>query len=506
LLLYRTVPGASDCRQLRCSRENDFELLPLFFKPILQEDDAYDFELLLQDDDDDDGNGAGAAAGGDLVLGANHCLVLLDCGPSMFKATLPDPQYGGQDSGGELIHPVDWSLMAFEKVARDRIRTTVLHKTGKRDGFGVLLYNTRYRPRMNLGSGNSGVGGADSKTKKMGKKDDDDGGDDSEDEDDESDGDDGFGLGPGGGFNNSSYHELFPLQPPGSSTVKMIRNALPDFLDERQFDIEKEYGHEPDEQFGEKAQSPIQLALYEAMMIFQGAKCVRKDETSSSRKYENDAKQIWILTNDDDPLSKCTASEKQKKQLLLLASRTCDDCASNGIEIKIWPLLLEKGSSGKSAPPFDYSIFYDHLPGIVKAAEEDDDDEEDEDEDDRAGNANDGNVSLDDLVSCMQRHMKKTRPLYHGIPFWLPDWREHHRQKQEEQLGSQREQPQPSQYSQGGGGERDGNRSSYNLTMMLDWYTLVQFQTTATKGAQYNKCCRRCGCVPLSEVDSTESF
>lgn len=68
------------------------------------------------------------------TFGAQHVLVLIDCRPSMFVPSIPGEQEG------ETISPMQASLKACEQLLRSKVKHVAVHKTGKRDGVGIMLY------------------------------------------------------------------------------------------------------------------------------------------------------------------------------------------------------------------------------------------------------------------------------------------------------------------------------------------------------------------------------
>lgn len=231
--------------------------------------------------------------------------MMLDCGaPGMFEATVPDPDYPE-----DMISPFDYALQAAEQTVRAKIRATVTLRTGQRDAFGILLYNTCYR---------TPVIDESSTTTTTLKTD--------EDEEEE----EPFAK---------IQHEFLPLQPPGVSTVQKIRQALDDAFLGRQRDLQKEYQPKPTED--NKLQTdPLQTALFEAGQIFGSCKYVRKVKAGDIE----DSKQIWIFTTNDNP---CEA------EALPVVQQAFEDAKDNGIEIVVWPLPRKT--------PFDYSLFYDKV-------------------------------------------------------------------------------------------------------------------------------------------------
>lgn len=83
----------------------------------------------------DDDNGDGGRGGGDLeeVHGAQHTLVLIDARPSMFEKSI-------ELNDGETTSPMQASLQACDALLKQKVKHVAIHRTGKRDGVGIILY------------------------------------------------------------------------------------------------------------------------------------------------------------------------------------------------------------------------------------------------------------------------------------------------------------------------------------------------------------------------------
>jgi hypothetical protein len=244
-----------------------------------------DFEDGDPFDGDGDGDGAGDGdgddSGGSAVRhhGAEHALLLIDCGASMFEryvtfrrppsSTDDDdvadddhddghhddeeeeddyPAGGGKDDEGSggvdrrrlrsrgcdrglaRCSPIDVAATAAHRLLRARVRDVAETKTGKRDGVGVLLYgcdpDRRRRRQRLLRRGGDGGGGGGRRDDDTEDDDDDDGYDD--DDDDEDDDDDGRG----GEEDDDddplpTTHELVELAPPGIEQILTVQECLP---------------------------------------------------------------------------------------------------------------------------------------------------------------------------------------------------------------------------------------------------------------------------------------
>jgi hypothetical protein len=236
----------------------------------------------LQDDSNEAGDGEYNDPGEEEMAlpGSQHVLVLLDCRPEMFQQFLPgDPKFPD-----EKYSPMDVALAACENLVRAKVRTMTTLKTGKRDGFGVVFYNTRLVSRRENSDKDN-----DADDKKPAMNDDDGDGDDDDD-------DGSVGYGPRDEL--STVHELLPLAPPGKQSVLTIKSALNKDPFSDGLDIEEEYGH-PAQDTTTSSQdkedhvetNPLDLAFHHVIQLFSNAKCVKKPKT----KYEPvDSKSLWI--------------------------------------------------------------------------------------------------------------------------------------------------------------------------------------------------------------------
>jgi hypothetical protein len=228
------------------------------------------------------------------VFGSEHVLVLLDCGTRMF-----DKQSNVSTNGDS---PLDSVLHAAEGMVRSKVRATVTMHTGKRDAFGMLLYNTRYRLPV--------TGTQQDNTNTNTNKE--------EEEDEENN---HYGT---AGVYPSTVHEFLPFESPGKSTVQKIREAK---------HLQDDYANDDED---EQTTKNWLYALNQALEVFQ------KGQKSKKVKPE-DSKQIWIFTNNDNP---CRG---QAEDFLRVVQTSVTDAQENGIDIVIWPL---------DRAVFDYSLFY----------------------------------------------------------------------------------------------------------------------------------------------------
>jgi len=451
---------------------------------------------------DGDGEGDGSsttAAAAATTTGAHHCLVLLDCGRTMFEPSLPyDERRGhrnaaagfaiaGAEKEGQTtskISPHDWSLLAFDEIVRQRVERVVLHKTGRRDGFGVLLFNTRNRTKRQQPrafgyhqADDSYYAGAAARDGHAAKEEEEGAGRDQGGEDDDEE------YGP----TKVRQHEFLPLEAPGLRTLEAIAAAQDNLFCGRQFDVEAEYGRGVDDEDDEIPRyPPIQLAILEATKIFDDAKCVKKpgggaDRRRSSRSAyeERDSKQVWIITDDDDPLASCRscggaegassnravdpAIKKRRRELLDKAKKVVDDARQNDIDVYVWPLssTVDRTNDNSNDKPFRSDLFYGPVGAKAPVLEDDEDGE--------AGTP--PALDVDNMVDHMLRDWKKTRRAF-TLPVLLPDWDSSSDSRRSKREGSD-----------GGNGENvamkmEGEEVDSDdiskLGIWCDWYHLIQ--------------------------------
>lgn len=221
-------------------------------------------------------------------------VILLDCHPSMFRPCLHlrhddyDDDYDGDgycntinEGKGEctnsnnnsdnnkhsqkLFTPMDVALMASYNLLRLRIRHVATMRQGKRDGVGVLLYGCDvHRGKKRMHSEHHGIGNQ------------------TMDDDDEYDEDDDMER-------KQSFHELLPLEPPGTVQSLEIQQCLPvEFLGsgnlralsnthvqrdlKREFSIECNDEECEEEYVRKQSMECLRSALHEANKMFMHAK------------------------------------------------------------------------------------------------------------------------------------------------------------------------------------------------------------------------------------------
>lgn len=292
----------------------------------------------------------------------------------MFAPVFPDPEFPE-----ERLSSVQFALNTVQDTIRKKIRQVTVHKSGKRDGIGVLLYNTKYRLPLVWDEQNE-IDDERPETANSDKKKQD---SDSEEEEDDDD------FVPGmGGPKMSTVHELLPLQPPGIKAVKKLRATQPDiFTDEVTLDLVKEYCNQDDSKndLGNDETSvlvPLRDALFEAQKCLMEAKCVKEGE---------DRAQIWIVTAKDCP-------HPNNLDVIPFLQTTVTDLRDRGWEVVVWPVLPPTESSPSSS--WDESRFYD-LIGVRTEQQETDDED----------------------LPWTASVLKKTRRSYR-VPLLLPNWKD----------------------------------------------------------------------------------
>ncbi|KAG7369125.1 Ku70/Ku80 beta-barrel domain containing protein [Nitzschia inconspicua] len=356
------------------------------------ESGAWDNDLDFDFDSPD--NGEDAVDGDDEDVwnfGAQHVVALVDCHPDMFVPVLPRPkeEEDSDDDDGDTkwwssskrqtqpATPFDLSIQTLQKLVETVIETTVIRKTGKRDGVGILLYNTKPQKRGRHDE-------ADEEDDKMEEKedvDDDDKmdeveSDDGDDEDDDSNSEDENVD----AANQTNVHKLLDLVPPGIKQFRVLRTM-----------VEKK-GKDPKDEFcstntdHEHRQAPLQNAIEEAMRVFLKSKYV-KDRNKAKKPEEIDSRAIWIFTNQANPY---TSSLQQ------LINNVASEAKDQYVEFIIWPLA--SNVNGIQQSDSFVSPFFEALASAWLFDKRFQDMEE---------------LEQDGLAEIYRR-MKKNRRIYHG--------------------------------------------------------------------------------------------
>jgi len=388
--------------------------------------------------------------------------------------------------------PMNLALKLCRQILQERIQDTVKLKIGKRNGVGVILYDTK--PLVTT----KGSKRDDDKDKDDNHDDDDDEEDDEDDSDDE---DDDHTI-------PRHVHVLMDLSPPGIRQVQTIRECL-----KGERNICTEFASHDDDDGGNPTSSssstrfvPLQTALEEAIRIFRHAPCVRKTTnktttttTKDSPQDVPDTKSIWILTNRPEPFHSSTKTTKARgshtssnnnnnrteddnddhRRRLKTVAR---DCHEHGIQIVVWPLM------GSSPLTTNQQISIHNTKKKKTKSEIDDDeggdeDDNDDDDDDNDLNVFDMSAFYQDIVSydvfegqclgtmediCngldqMSSYWKKIRRLYWG-PLYLPGQTTTWEDGSEACLDS-----------------KDNEKDNERATMMVDWFRFIQLAKKPNK-------------------------
>eukprot|EP00537_Pseudo-nitzschia_pungens_P013005 CAMPEP_0172392606 /NCGR_PEP_ID=MMETSP1061-20121228/8689_1 /TAXON_ID=37318 /ORGANISM="Pseudo-nitzschia pungens, Strain cf. pungens" /LENGTH=795 /DNA_ID=CAMNT_0013123477 /DNA_START=161 /DNA_END=2548 /DNA_ORIENTATION=- len=268
--------------------------------------------------DDEDGKGDNADGeneNNEIQYGAHHVIALVDCHPDMFekRKSTTDENYEKVPEAA----PVELSIKVIQTFLQLTIEQTVIRKTGKRNGVGLLLYNT-----------------ACNKTRTVDETNDDD--DDDDKMDDEDYGDDEHGIVDGRDeFSapraETTVHRLLDLEPPGIKHAKTLQSLLSDDQKKRKADRDLRAEFCPSVRNFDPPIAPLQTALEEAMRMFLNAKCVRDPTKTAKSKNESDSRSIWVFTNQANPY----ADEKQQ-----LIENIANLAKEQRVKIVVWPLEL----------------------------------------------------------------------------------------------------------------------------------------------------------------------
>jgi len=465
------------------------------------------------------------------VPGAEHLLVLLDCNPDMFVPSVPfkqkrhrhfdyeederesefvgkweeeeeDKGTGGttmkhEDSNRrrrELITPIDAVLQSLQALIRQTVRDSVKTKSGKRNGFGLTLFNTKKRTRLpiwqdlyhnerrdrynnNSSRFNGNSGSSDS-------EDDDSHQEDKSDSDSDSDNSNNNNNSRPRGSKSTrasaetTVHDVILLDPPGSLTIKSLRQCLPDpnhnFT--RKLDLQQEFmdansstmvdGKDGTQKTGTASSSESFLkAIRDIPEIFRDASCVAKAR-KAHEKIRDDTKTIWIFTNRDNPV----ANDSDPTDQMNVFQNTASDYERNGYKLKVFPL---PNANSKS---FHMERFFDKFakaPDILLRNLE------------HYSSKSDGDFDLD-LTQVLEGHWKIVRRAY-LLPLVFPDQLLAEKSvttsaiKSEEGLAS----ASPTNKTQDDLDEADDERlreeRERKIGIMLDFFSPVHLQTEPPK-------------------------
>lgn len=270
--------------------------------------------------------------------GAQHVIALVDCHPDMFQK--------GKNDDHEPTDGIELSIKLVQTLLQQTIEQTVIRKTGKRNGVGLLLYNTKTKQDSNDGKdsgGNSGDSTDDDDDDKMDDEDDDD-----EEMDDESTVDENKSTTQ---QIETTVHRLLDLKPPGIRHAQTLRKIVLDKRKQRQKpdDTNLKANFCPSADDPDPTIAPLQIALEESTRMFLNAKCVRDPSKNRSGKNEYDTKSIWIFTNQSNPYS------DEKNQMI---HNIAAEAKEQRIRIIVWPLAKpsESENNQEFVSPFFESI------------------------------------------------------------------------------------------------------------------------------------------------------
>jgi hypothetical protein len=244
---------------------------------------------------------------------------------------------------------IQLSIKLVQTLLQQTIEQTVIRKTGKRNGVGLLLYNTKSRShdhakKFNEYSDGESGDNVDDDDDQMDDEDDDDDDDQMDDESAEDDHADEQRA-------ETSVHKLLDLEPPGIQHVQTIRKILVDKRRQQKKtdrDLKADFCASADDP--DPTIAPLQTALEEATRMFLNSKCVRDPTKNAKGKNEYDTKSIWIFTNQANPYS-----DEQN----LLIQNIANEAKEQRIAIIVWPLNSNKNIIEKNevfVSPFFESI------------------------------------------------------------------------------------------------------------------------------------------------------
>ena len=323
-----------------------FEPLPVqyLYAPLPHLTITYTYNLLvfLQLDYDFDApeNQSDAAVddGGFDAWGAQHIIALVDCHQDMFRP-FPASSEDEMDEGNEdspvkkreapFSTPFQLSMKTVFKLVETVIENTITRKIGKRDGVGILLYNTSPRKE---------------KKEEKDAGDDDDRMDNDSDSEGGSDMDDDSSHASDDAAAHTNVHTLLDLMPPGLGQFKTLRQML----EKKGEELKEEYCPETttDESL---RNAPLQNAFEEAQRIFIKSKYV-KDNSKAKKSTDMDTRAIWIFTNQAEPYS-----SELRDRIANVANEAKDQ---SEVEILVWPLALLPTNGGAVLNgPFESPFF-----------------------------------------------------------------------------------------------------------------------------------------------------
>lgn len=401
-------------------------------------------EGVFDDGDDEDPEDEGVDT---RAPGAEHLLVLVDCSPEMFDPCM------GQDSKNKKS-PMDAVIHGLRTYVRQTVRTTASRTDlgGKRNCFGVHLFATRERERLDLdeflekklGAKYKRHSGKRSEKEDSSSEDDEDEGQqasDSEDEDDE------YGEAKSSYSSNvTDLHEVVPLAPPGLDTISRLCHCMDTDpgTSERILDLKQEFGHPKGKSESAKAAYPsaFKRILREIANVFKDAPKVRKKGAKHNNPMiGDDTKTVWIFTACDDP-----APTEQDRHGLVSSVKTLKKA---GIQLRVWPLPTRQRRGGFSKDSFFHQIV--DIPPHLRGSSEND-------------------LDVEALVAT---RYKATRQAF-VVPLFFPDELPRGWNSQTDKVEDAAAQSQSQSQSQSQG--YDLQRKKLPVSIMLNFYLPVSVQ------------------------------
>lgn len=366
-------------------------------------------------------------------------IALVDCHPDMFqkKTMSANKDDDDDDENNEpATTPIDLSIKLIQALLQQTIEQTVIRKTGKRNGIGLLLYNTKSKRGDDGEKGARYPGGDNDDNTDANYDDDDDDDDDKMDDEDDDEMDDEMDDEDTDDDNEdlptiqqqqveTTVHMLLDLKPPGVGHVQTLRKLVVDKRRQQQRayrDLQADFCPSVDDP--DPTIAPLQTALEESTRMFLNAKCVRDPTKNVKGKNEYDTKSIWIFTNQTNPYS------DEKSQLI---QNIANEAKEERISIIVWPLPVHSNGKKHSFQKDDnmfVSPFFEKIASEILF-------------DQRPQSY----IELQDELGEICRSMAKKRRTYYGPMHILRP------------------------------GKNVGNtRSVKDPAIMIDWYSVVQLQ------------------------------
>lgn len=284
---------------------------------------------------------------------SHHILLLIDCHPEMFESIFNVPN--SETCVESKTCAFDIAIKAAGDLVTQCIRDVAISKGNKRNGVGIMLYGTKYYHDMDRHG------------------------------------------------DLTSNYNLLKMQPPGIEQIHQMYKCV-----SKQRDLQKEFTENQKNNLSQNINHPLGIlplrsALHSANKIFQTAKCVKNDKSST------DAKTIWIFTNQDDPFDKqrnkhrnMVINEDEQEKIIITAKDTKD----NKVKIYLYPFPKSTSSFSKY---FDRTKFYDHFTSTKSTSAH------------RHNHTDNQSICVDDVLEEIMQQWKKIRKIF-TLPFLLPGY------------------------------------------------------------------------------------